>query len=61
MKFMAGVGSVRSRIDRHCTPITTVQCKKHRLRLTKRVRARPPSTFAMRSPQRHALHVDVQN
>ena len=32
------VGTVQSRIDMHCIPITPARQKKHRLRLTKRVR-----------------------
>ena len=38
---MAGVASVRSRIDTHCTVFITAQRKKQRLHLRKSVRAAP--------------------
>jgi hypothetical protein len=39
LAMMSGdVGTVQSRIDVHCNPITPAQQKKHRYRLTERIR-----------------------
>ncbi len=50
MKVMAGVASVRPRIDAHCTVITTAQRKKPRLHLRKSVCARARSHTIARAP-----------
>jgi hypothetical protein len=66
MNAMAGVASVRSRIEAHCTVIITAQRKKQRLHLRKSVCAARrqrafASTPASTSTSRAHHHVDLRN